>query len=235
MASIVNSSASIASGGSFTPGAGSNRLAVLIAAYTYTTATRYLTAVTLGGVSATQVVSVISAAAQFCYSDIWIIPEASMPSGASTLSPTFNGGTPTTQRWAAYTLADCDQSDFSVFNSAVGTTVTSLNTTFTSTDTSVLIAGVTLVHNASNTNITWSGATELAGSDTTHGAPNMRRAVASSTIATGASESVTASWTAGVNAAQTMALFKNFAAAAGGQPARRRWGGVPGMRSGSAW
>ena len=106
MSTIIGTPALFVAGGNYTAESGSDRL-VVVAVAKEVTASAPFTSVTFGGVAMTSLAqSVSTVTTDYPHAEIWYLPEASIPVGASAIvvSPTHS-----TSRGVAYTLGGADQ------------------------------------------------------------------------------------------------------------------------------
>jgi hypothetical protein len=215
MATIVGSP-SVFGSGSYTPGAGSNRVILIAYSWTDNAADSVLNSVTIGGVSMHQwpgaYIEGDPGSAFRSSTDVWYITEADgIPSGSQAVTPTWSVS-PDTWRTHCFTIQDADQSDFTVVDNDASGSTTSLAASLASNNDSFALAVHAARYNVGNTDTvwTWTGSTE--GTDGLGGGPTQRYSHAYKNVTTGSTESIGVAWTGAVAvaAAVSAVLVKNF-------------------------
>lgn len=210
-------------GTSYTAGAGSNRVVVLVLEHSSSAGggTPNYTGVqpTFGGVNMTQVGTLVTNATARCQCvSMWLLKEASIPSGAQTLVATWSNGTNNLNEAdalaAIYTLSGVDQTTpMTSTGSGTGDSVTTVtSSSVTSTTNGMMIYGVSF--NAS----TAVGVTLPSGYTTDESVTSFDfsgyAAAGHKAIVSGGAETPAISWTGAGGAAILAANFQ--AVSAGG-------------------
>lgn len=224
---VVGTPAAIApftsgTGTSYTAGAGSNRVVVLVLEHTSSAGggTPNYTGVqpTFGGVNMTQVGSFITTtAARYMCASMWFLPEASIPSGAQTMVASWSNGTNNLNEANAlatiYTLSGVDQTTPA---SSVGSNISNSATTIASSSVTSTTGGL-VIYGLSFNASSGTGVTLPSGYTTDEAVTGFDfagfAAGGNKAIGTGGTESPSASWT---GAGGVAILAANFQAVAAG-------------------
>jgi hypothetical protein len=157
-AALVGTPVAIDSGGTYTAESGSNRIVAFVVMAEDSTTARTLNSLSFGGDSATVVANQASGTRMTVA--IAYVLEANIPSGAQTVTATFNTAPNETARIHCYTFSGCAQS--SPVTSSVGQTGAVASFTQTLDPTIVngfLVAGAIAAVNS--TGYTWTNAAEV--------------------------------------------------------------------------
>lgn len=211
MATISGTPTNIANSGNYTAGSGSNRVVVFGVCFSDNAAGTTVTGVTFGGIACHRIggAEADPGSVNRAYVDLWYMNEAdSIPAGAQAVTASYSAGILST-RILCFTVQGANQTDFSVTDSDITTSGTSLSLSLTSLDSSFAVAVANLLHNASNTDVTWTWTGSTENADGTSGAPNQRFSSSHRDVTTGTTESIGASWSVAVAAASFAVLIKD--------------------------
>jgi hypothetical protein len=202
-ATVSGTPVAVANNGTYTASGGANRIVLFAVSFVDNDAGTTVTGITFGAVAAHFLgrMEGTTAGINRPHVEWWYLNESdSIPSGAQTVTVSYTT-TPVSTRVHCFTVQDADQATIAIEDIEANSATNSLTVSFPSIAGSVALAAMTAEHNASNTNTTWTGFTEVT--DGIAGAPSQRFSAAYKNVTMGATESASAS----VNVPTGMVLF----------------------------
>jgi hypothetical protein len=191
-ATISGTPVAIANNGTYTAAGGSNRVILFGVSYVDNDPGTTISGITFGGVAAHFIGGIEGDTSGINRPHVqwWYINEAdSIPIGPQTVTVTYSSP-PVSTRIHCFTVQNADQSGATIADVQESASAASLNGSFPSSSGSALLAAMTAEHNASNTNTTWTGLTEVT--DVVAGAPSQRASAAYKNVTSGGTESISA-------------------------------------------